>query len=155
MIADAKLMKGALISLSVSPLSILLTFWGDYSGTILNVILAYLVGVLFWVGLIVGIVLLLVINKHRKADESFRVKKKLPGIISFFSNQYAIVADVVTAISLIFLLVFLFVPWFNQGVTVALIAIFLFAFNMHCVLNGMNFKYIQYLIKRRAEHEKF
>ncbi|MBQ7134424.1 MAG: hypothetical protein IJO20_08030 [Ruminococcus sp.] len=150
MIADVKLMKGALISLSVSPLSILLTFWGDYNGKVLNVIIAYLVGVLFWAGLISGCAMLFVVNKHRKADKSFRSKKKLPGVISFFSNQHAMLADVFMAISFVLLLVFLFVPWFNQGVTVVLIAVFLFAFNMHCVLNGMNFKYIQYMKKKES-----
>lgn len=150
MITDAKLMKGAIIALTISPLSILLTFWGDYNGTALNVIIAYMIGVLFWAGLVAGCVMLFFVNKHRKSDDSFRPKKKKPGVISFFSNQQAMLVDILMVILFVLFLVFLFVPWFNQGVTVVLMAGFLFAFNMHCVLNGVNFRYIQYLGKKES-----
>lgn len=151
---DIKLFKITCILLAVSSFSLLLSFFGDYGGNAFNVVMAALTGILFWACLIAGYALFAVINSHRKkyvkakkSSVSERNRKRLPGIICFFSNKYAIVADFAMILFFILTLVFIFIPFLNQSIAVIAIAILLFSVHMHCILNGMNFRYILQITK--------
>lgn len=154
MTLDIKLIKAVIISLFISSFSLLLSFFGDYSGNAFNIIMAYAVGILFWAGLIVGYVLLLIINSHRKKQmnaskkNTSAVRKSRPGIIVFLSNKYAFIADLTMGVTFILTIVFLFIPLFNYGLAVVFGSVLLFSIHMHCLFNGMNFKYINTLNKR-------
>ncbi|MBR2589498.1 MAG: hypothetical protein IKE65_01080 [Clostridia bacterium] len=97
-----------------------------------------IIGIIFWLGLIAGIILCVLLSKQRKAagfDEG-----KI-GLIGFFSNKAAIVFDCLMIVSCIASIVFivlksqLFIGFIS-------IALFFFSLEMHCVLNGKNYKYI-------------
>jgi hypothetical protein len=143
-------MKVTIASLFISSFSILLSFFADYNGNAFSVTMAVLTGVLFWLGLIAGYILLALINSHRKKFESnskVSVSKKSkskrkPAFITFFSNKYALVADFALILFFILTLVFMFIPVLNQSIALISIAFFLFSLHMHGIFNGINFEYI-------------
>ena len=137
---DFVLIKRAVIALFVSSFSLILSFFGDLNGSIFNVIIGYMVGVLFWGGLIAGYVMLSMLRKRRNeyslkdSDFSNLVKRnKGISVLKFASNKQAFYFDVSMGISFILALIFLFVPGIGQGIFVVLFAIFLFSLHMHCL----------------------
>lgn len=145
---DIVLFKISCLLMGISSFSILLSFFGDYKGNSIAVIFAVLTGVLFWAGLIFGLFFLLLVNSHRKKYESIEsskrtVKRHRMGIVSFFSNKLAIIADIAMVALFIIFLVTEFIPIISQSVTLIFLAFLLFSVYMHCMLNGVNFIYIK------------
>lgn len=133
----------------ISAFSILLSFFGDYNGNQSAVFFAVMTGVLFWGGLILGVVLLFILNNHRKKNKHFRdvgrTGNQRFGALSFFSNKTAAVFDIAMVVLLILVVISMFIPLMNQGITLALFAFFLFSVYMHSLFNGVNFTYINSL----------
>jgi len=100
--------------------------------------IAYTIGVVFWLGLILGFFFLFLINRERKKG---RYRKGLP-FIWFFQNPVAIVFDVLLVLSTIGLFLVLFIQGINQWISAAIIFAFVFSLEMHGMFNGKNFKYI-------------
>lgn len=155
-----KQMNLVIVMLFISSFSLLLSFFGDYNGNVFNIIMAYAVGVLFWGFLIAAYVLLAVVNSKRKKldkdnkedSQNYRdehakrytnahKKGNKPGIITFGSSRLAIVFDIVMIIALILTIVFSFIPPLGS-IAVVCFSVLVFAIHMHCILNGVNFRYI-------------
>ena len=106
----------------------------------------YCSGAAFWIGLIGTIFMALKINRSRKGsyrfNELFGNRKQL-GLIHFFQNTEAMIMDVTMVISLIVLIIARLCSA-NLQIIYVIIAVFVFSFGMHCMLNGMNYKYINY-----------
>lgn len=152
---EQKLFKSAVLMLFISSFSLIFSIFGNYDTTAFRKILAISGAVLFWLCLIVGYVFFALISERRKAYErrhrerGVRPEKKAkPGILCFFSNKFAMIADVTMAISLVATLVFLFAPTLNQNLAVIFVAVLLFSAHMHGILNGVNFKYIESLNRK-------
>ena len=115
-------------------------------------ILVYISGLLFWSGLIGTIISAIMVNSTRKADanEDNSDVKRL-GLIHFFTNTPAKIADVVMIVSLV---VFIFLIIFNSAAVLKFIfiSLFVFSFGMHCMLNGLNYNYINESQKRGESH---
>ena len=111
-----------------------------------TMLIMYCSGAAFWVGIIGTIYMALKINRSRKGsyrfNELFGNRKQL-GLIHFFQNTEALIVDVAMIISLIALIIARLCSA-NLQVIYVIIAVFVFAFGMHCMLNGMNYKYINY-----------
>ena len=163
---DVKLMKFVIVALAVSSLSLIFTIFGDYNSGVFNAVIAVTVGVVFWLFLILGYVVFSRIAAHRKQYEKTHVEsrsdkerlqkddnKKKPGIICFFSNPYAVAADIALLISLAVNVIFLFIPNANQTVEIIFISILVFSLHMHCILNGVNFRYTYNLDNTRKSKE--
>ncbi len=107
-------------------------------------------GILFWIGTIGTILMALKINKCRKNSSRFNQmypKLKRVGLIHFFQNTEAFIADIVMFVSVIgFILVKILTD--NLIVTFIFLGAFVFAFGMHCMLNGTNYVYINYRVRR-------
>ena len=106
----------------------------------------YVIGLLFWIGLIGTILSAVKINISRKSSPVFRElygdKAKL-GLIHFFQNRLAIIFDFVLFLSIIGLIISRIV--FNSlSIQFILISILIFSFGMHCMLNGIDYIYIKY-----------
>ena len=148
-----KLVSGALF---VSSFSVLFSIFSDFEGNAFNKISGYMGAILFWLFLIVGYMFFYIISKNRKTYErQNRVSGTRPvktksrnGMFCFFSNKYAVIADIVMVVSLIATLVFMFIPTLNQNVAVVFVAILIFSLHMHAILNGVNFRYIKSLIDK-------
>lgn len=142
---DIFLFKLMCISFGVSAFSMLLTFFGDYNGNTVAVTFAVLIGVFFWLGLMLGAVLLIIVNQHRKkyiTNKKSLSKNKI-GAITFYSNRLAAIADIAMVILFILMMAVMFIPYVGQSIAMVLFSFLLFAIYMHCVLNGINFIYIK------------
>lgn len=152
-------MKLVVLFLAISSFSLVLVPFSDYEGNTINAVTAIIAGVLFWLFLILGYLVFSRIAKHRRLYEkkatssdngrfSRADNKKKPGIICFFSNIFALVADIVLILSFILtLVIIIFIPTTSLVIQIILISLLLFSLHMHCVLNGINFRYIRELSK--------
>lgn len=149
---DITLMKMVILLLFMSSFSLILSLFGDYNGNTFNIIMAYAVGVLFWGGLIAGYALLAVINSHRKNCSANKTDTSAgrAGIISFFSDRIAMIFDCAMPVLLILTIVFMFIPFDNPVLTVIVYSLLAFSIHMHCLFNGMNFKYIKSMKKKES-----
>ena len=144
----------------IAGLSILFIPLVDLEGTSAQKIFAILLAALFWLGLIAEIVFFILANKQcnviedrliKKGSKSFKNAKL--GVISFFSFREAMVADVLAGLSLIAIILMIILKVTNDWLFVIIAVIFFFSFNMHCFLNGRNYKYfkeIKKFIKRQG-----
>ena len=115
--------------------------------------LIYFSGACFWIGLIGTIGFAISINTLRKSDKEFQenyANTKRIGIIQFFTNKSAMIADIVMIISLIVLIIVRVLKG-NIILSFILIALFVFSFGMHCMLNGINYIYINDSRRKRRE----
>lgn len=141
-----------LISISMffsSSLLLVFLYFVDYNDTGAKFIFAYVISTAFWVLFITAIVIQIVLLAKLK-DKIGSIKDV--GIIKFFNNIFAIVADVSCIVSLISTVI-LVVTKNTNIVSFISIAILFFSFEMHCVLNGRKFKYIFYS-EKEIDNEK-
>lgn len=113
-------------------------------------ILNLMCGLAFWIFLLVGIVLQVILSRqiskwiaqNRRAIRHTKTDIKF-GIISFFKNIPGTVSDITFIISLISLLISY---WFSGGTSllcyISLSVVFL-AFCAHCIFNGKNYYFIK------------
>lgn len=101
-------------------------------------------GICFWIGFIGVIVSALLLNVMRKKDNTFKIRKRSPffvGAFCFFQNIYGMIADIFTVISGIgFVIVLKLIS--NLYVQFSFLALFVLSFGIHCMLNGICYKYV-------------
>lgn len=110
-----------------------------------------IVGVLFWVGLLGAVAVNLRIGMARRKDPTFSKRGsrlKYLGLTHFFKNGNALLADVGMILSLIVFIV-LEQCDANQKIVFLFLGLLIFTFGMHCMLNGLNYLYINQ--KRKKE----
>ena len=123
-------------------------------------------GLMFWISIIMGIVTQCVLAHRRRSWHVIhRIRKvratQKVGLISFFKNSYATVADAVTILSLIGLVIAMIATQGTGYICYVLVSLFVFSFSMHCILNGKVFyhiinqnKMLQAIEKERANSSK-
>lgn len=104
-------------------------------------------GISFWCSVIGGTVVYGVLAyRRRKWYAVHRARKpqgKLQiGLITFFGNKYATVADIAFIISLLGVIVAVLVTGGRGYICFAFIASLVFFFGMHCILNGRTCYYV-------------
>lgn len=103
------------------------------------------VGAVFWLSAIIGYGFLFLANRRRKQFILRRYDGNLsmgcrPGLITFFQNKPAAVADVTMAVSLLLLIIVGLTDWNNSYLVYVLLFLFLLSFHMHGLLNGRIYK---------------
>lgn len=118
-----------------------------------SMMLTYTSGILFWIGLLGTIAMAVYITLSRRRSQGFAKtypNHKRLGLIHFFQNMPAFICDILMFISLIgFIITRIWV-----GTTIwpfIFLSILIFSFGMHCMLNGSNYTYINYRIRRVIE----
>lgn len=113
-------------------------------------ILNIISGTMFWGFLIIGIVMQVILAQRRKIwirrnhlqrNRNFLHSKV--GIIAFAQNVFGRIADVIFGLSLIALIIALILTGSAGYVCYIALAVFIFAFCLHCILNGKIFYYVQ------------
>lgn len=102
-----------------------------------NRIIAVISGLLFWMGLIIAIVFGLLQNKMI----TNKYKDNKIALIKFFSNKPAFVFDVLLVVSFVAFVICMIINRMSNIATI-FFSVFIFSFEMHCVFNGKNYKYI-------------
>ena len=154
---DILLFRLSFAAFIISALSLLLSFFGSYkTGNALQIMFAVITGVLFWGGLAAAILTFVMVNSHRKAyEKKHREKKKKNnnlniGVLSFFSNKEAKIADLIMMILILILLVIMFIPAVGLDIKVAMGSLILASVYAHSMLNGINYRYIKSLLNQRS-----
>lgn len=124
---------------AISSASFLFIPKSNFNGNNSQRTLAYMVGILFWLGLIAGAICLVIMNtKRRKAH--FK-KYSFPGALCFFKNKKAKICDFAMILS---------VPAFilsNQTfglyhtLSLVFLALSVLLIYLHSILNGNNYAY--------------
>ena len=133
------ILLASICAFALSSASFLLIPFSRFSGTALQKTLAYLVGILFWSGLIAGLIMTAVLGKARKKA---RYKKyELPGVLCFFKNKKGKIFDIIMISASVLLLIIDLI-----GATVTLISMVIlsagvFSVYMHSVFNGNNYSF--------------
>lgn len=131
----------------ISSLAILLSYFASYESTKLVLAYSIIVGIIFWTTLITGIALIFVIGRNFATEG----KKQKVGVVRFFSNKFALWCDIVMLVFLALTLIVCILKVESFWGSIVL-AIFVFSFEMHCVLNG---KFGDLLIEsRRSKNEE-
>ncbi len=113
----------------------------------------FISGGCFWIGLIGTVYTTLKINRARKRSHRRRNKEpeaKQLGLISFFKNREAVIADITMFTSIFCFIIARFCSD-NLYLMFIFLALFIFSFGMHCMLNGKNYIYLNQKIRREEE----
>ena len=106
----------------------------------------YIVGAIFWLGLILTYVLTGIASYNRKKAVEIGYGEDFIhriGVISFFKNREAKVTDIVMAGNILFVL-FELLSGFDKDVIILTSIFFtIFSVHMHCILNGKNYHYVK------------
>lgn len=139
-----KLIVVSMVCYFISSASVFLLPWSSDEKADLTTV-GYMVGVLFWGAMLIGIICwVLAYVKCRTWGIYQTVKSsQRPGMISFFRNPQAAVADIVMIVGLILTIVGNFV-WVNYLLGIAGLFLFLFCFHLHYVLNGRIYRCLFY-----------
>lgn len=117
-------------------------------------------GLLFWGGLVIGVVFQIVLEVRRRAFfarysvKREKMQKPRNGLLTFGSNRVAIIADCLLAIGVVAsVLVFLLTKGYGYW-CYACIAVVLFLVCLHCILNGRNYFHVNNQSKVRQSLEQ-
>lgn len=114
----------------------------DSSENIYNI----LIGIVFWITLILGIINLFLSRKNIQIKDM----KKGIGLIRFFQNKIAVIFDVLLIISIIGLIILTLATDGTLYICYIFFSLVIFSFIMHCILNGKIFNYLV-MNKKRSE----
>jgi hypothetical protein len=127
--------------IGLSSASLLMIPFADFRGSPPQKAIGYVIGTVFWAGIIAGYIIFWLLSRSRKQIPSNgRCTKPRIGIISFFRTFTGMIADVICGLSLIGLVIAIAVAGDHAGwFTFLLIAVFIFSLQMHSILNGENY----------------
>lgn len=146
-----RLVKYSLVSSVLSSSAVLLCIWGvQNEQTIAEIIIP----IIFWAGLIFEQYFLWDANRLlKKIEKNNKIKKirNLPGIISIAKTRLGLIADCVL-ISALIGFVILFIGNLGEHFTQYILLFFIvLSFRIHCIANGKNYRYKNYLLHERGK----
>lgn len=143
-------MKRTIIFLLISSVALLCAVFDNVDNGVAKSI-SFIGGMLFFLFLLLGYLMFYRFSQFRKQNtDRDKVNKGKPGIIVFFSNPQAKKADIAMITSFIISLVTLIIGQVNGDIhanflfnliSVLSSAVFIFAIQMHAILNGVNYRY--------------
>lgn len=142
-----KLKKQLLISLccfSLISLAVLLMPLAGERETLTQRGLNCAVGILFWIGLLSGILSWVVIHRKNRKYLSVHIDKgRRPVAVRFFSTRAAVLADSVLIVSLIGVIAGNISKQFHPAADYIFLFLFVTALYLHCLTNSNLFHYIE------------
>lgn len=124
----------------------------NLEGTASQRIAAYILAATFWISIIVELFVVKVCTYERRWLErrgyrNNEVKYFKPGIISFFKSPEAIVVDIILILAIITVVLSALLQINTEWLIIGGISILVLSFNLHCILNGRNYRYIRKIQK--------
>lgn len=122
-------------------------------------ILGILISIVFWAGLVGEQFFVWSANTYRKRMEHAkgRFPKKVcgrPGIISVFTTPEGLAADILFTVSLTAFIVVSVMKIGEDVLQYALISCVILSFRLHCLLNGINYRYSKKIKKEGKRDAK-
>ena len=130
----------SVISFLISSVTILFMPFGSFEQDGKQT-LAFILAIVFWLFFILGFVFLLPISKQRKSDKNFKSKGGI-GLLRFFSNKPAMIADGLMIAGIIALILTFIIPTLPGWITLVATFTAVFFLEMHGIFNGMNYEYM-------------
>lgn len=131
---------GSTVCFAISSMSFFLIPVSDFNGKLIHRILAYMVGGLFWGGLLVGLIMTSILGSWMKKYS--QKKRRLPGILCFFRNKQAKRYDCAMFLILVLFIVSQRILGLYHWISIILLSCMLMSIYMHSVLNGEIYAYI-------------
>lgn len=146
----------SLLSPVIGAVALLFAPLCNFDGSGLQVAASMLVPTLVWGSVITEIVMTLRCQHFRKEMELTLFKSKAihgsyPGVISFAKNREGVIADIVLFVSAIVVALTLQLHVETAWIVLSCVFLFFLSFNMHCLLNGKNYRYYKAYKKRGAK----
>lgn len=124
---------------AVSSSSFLFIPKSNFNGSNPQQFIAYLVGILFWGGLLSGVFCMIILDsKRRKAQ--FR-KSHCPGVLCFFKNKKAKICDLFMAVVVLSFIISERYLGLYHTLSLVLLALSVLSIYLHSILNGNNYAY--------------
>lgn len=116
----------------------------------------YVLGGIFWVSLIVGGVFFWLCWKTIASHDGYRQwkEKKIIGIFGFFRTNAAKIMDPVLLLSLAITITGILTGKMPDGLLLVVIAIVLFTFYLHMIVNGRVYRYMTLSERKEKKGEK-
>ncbi len=139
----------SVVCVIISSLALLCIPSTDINGVGTKKVLAYVTAAVFWLSLFISQIFFWSANSKRKIIERELKKRKIktinskPGLVSFFKNKPAITADAGLFFSAVLLAITTCFHLKNEWLIIGCVFLLFLTFNLHCLLNGKNYKYIQ------------
>ena len=145
---NISLLIGSLVSFFIVALDFTLMYFAGVSIQRDFFVKNIVMGVCFWIFLLTGIIFQIMLSvqikkwciKTRLLRSKY--KKNSIGIISFFSNTFAIVSDILLGVCLVLFTILFLVTDGTNVITYILFSILFLSFCGHCIFNGKNYYYI-------------
>lgn len=120
---------------------------------------AYIMAAAFWLCVILELWMTRMCSSERRWLERRKVRSRSlaqanPGVVSFLKTREGMIADIVMFASLIAVIVIAWTQVKNQWLILGCVSVLYLSFNMHCLLNGKNYRYIKLLSNYKKEHER-
>lgn len=132
---------GILGSFLVSAMTpVLIPFATDVNGNLTEA--GYATGILFWLGLIIGIAGYVLLSLKTKEQIAKIAKRKLPTVLCFFSNGPAIAADVGLGVGVVITIICVRNIYVNKVIAILGLVLMLAGIYAHFLLNGKLYRYI-------------
>ncbi len=141
---ETKIFILSAIGIFISSLSVYLLPFSENSNDEEITGIGILIGILFWVGIIMGsLFFLLVWRQLRKDEEYLEIKKRVrPGFLNFFSGRFAIINDATLIVSIVVVIVSVGIPTLPDGIILLGMFFMIYSFCLHFLLNGRVYKYL-------------
>lgn len=107
-------------------------------------VLGLLAGICFWLFLLGGTVCNTVLSFRRRAWEKMYpiTKRKFIGLVRFFGNRPAVVADIALPVCLLGLILSLWLTDSSGMICYVFLSLTVASFAAHCICNGKNYRYV-------------
>ena len=159
---DGRLLKYNVVTISLAFLefvSILCIPFVNLDGTLVQRISGYILATIFWISILVECIFVHFSTKERRWIERKEYRNKVlkysqPGAISFFKNAEATVADVILFIAVTLVEILMWTQVKTGWMLMADISILFLSFNLHCILNGKNYRYLKSYRIYKKEQKK-
>lgn len=120
---------------------------------------AYIMAAAFWLCILLELWMTRICSSKRRRLEQREVRSRLlaksnPGVISFLKTREGMIADITMFASLIAVIVITWTQVKSQWLVLGCVSVLYLSFNMHCLLNGKNYRYIKLLSNYKKEHER-
>lgn len=130
----------------------------DTAGSQMQKVGAYILATAFWACIALEVFFTFKCKRERlilqrKYYRSRWMRYMSPGVISFFKSSEAAVADIVLFVAAVLTVAFIWIRLSSTLISIGCMAILFLSFNLHCLLNGKNYRYKKAFYKHQKEHE--
>lgn len=148
---DSRLLKYNVVTISLAFLefvTILCIPFVSLDGLLVQRISGYILATIFWLSILIECIFVHLSAKERrwierKENHNKTVKYSPPGVISFFKSPEAIVADVILFVTATLVVILMWAQVKTEWIIITDISVLSLSFNLHCVLNGKNYRYLK------------